>query len=66
MKFYVQSVRSQKTGNLYTALFCNLGYRTAIVSLDKTLIAELTSLPIQDIITNSITSPIEFKPLQRV
>lgn len=66
MKLYVQSVTSKKTGKLYTALFCDFGYRVTIVSLDKALISELAALPIQDVVTNSITSPIEFKPLQRV
>lgn len=66
MKFYVQSVVSKKSGNFYTALFCDLGYRVAIVSLDKVFISELTSLPLSDISQNKITTAVEFKPLQRV
>lgn len=45
---YVES-RTSKNGKPYVALVCDFGYRKAIVSLDASLIAEISGKSFADI-----------------
>lgn len=40
MKLYVQCCKSKKTGNLYRAMFCDFGYRKALITMDTTTICD--------------------------
>lgn len=44
MKFYVECCKSKDKESTYHALKCDFGYRVAIVSMEKDLIAEMANI----------------------
>lgn len=65
MKLFVEKKKSNKTGNDYLALFIDFDYRTAILTLDKLLISEITGMSITQLNTLQQGKRIEFKNLER-
>lgn len=48
-------VKTGKNGNLYTALVAELGYRTAYLSFDRNLCAELVGVSVPELMSGEGT-----------
>ena len=60
-KFYIECKKSTKTGNEYIALTCDLGYRTCLLTVDKSTIAEVGGMSIADLYSMKVGDKIAVK-----
>lgn len=65
MKLFVEKKRSKKTDNDYIALFIDLDYRVAILTLDRLIISEITGMSILELNMLKYNERVEYKNLER-
>ena len=49
MKFYIEKKQGKKEGSSYLALFCDLGYRVVLVTMETAIIVELSGKTFKEI-----------------
>lgn len=49
MRFYIEKKQGKKQGSTYLALFCDLGYRVVLVTMETSTIVELSGKTFKEV-----------------